>query len=142
MTRSTWTQRAGRLQSRAADSVEGMRTDSGPRVFHVLAGDALEVTGSPYGSVGRLFRGEGVQLVWVRKGDEQIDPDWFGQDVVDLLVVLQGGLRCEFEDPAFETTDLSPGDVLVLPANVRCRAYRWPRGQRGATAFVAAYPAP
>lgn len=111
-----------------------------PRVFHVLTGDALEATASPYGSVGRLFRGEGIELVWVRKEAEEVDPSWFSQEVVDLLVVLQGGLRCEFDDPGCESTDLFPGDVLVLPANTSCRVYRWPREQQEATVFVAACP--
>ena len=35
---------------------------------------------------------------------------------------------------------LSAGEVLVLPAGQRCRAYRRPRDRREATAFVAAYP--
>jgi len=100
------------------------------------------VTASPYGSVGKLFGGEGVELVWVRKEREEVDPDWFCLDVVDLLVVVQGGLRCDFEDPAYASRDLSPGDVLVLPAGTRCRAYRWPREQLDATVFLAAYPVP
>jgi hypothetical protein len=110
-------------------------------VFHALAGEALETNSSPYGSVGRVFRGDGLELVWVRKASEGVDPDWFSQDAVDLLVVLQGGLRCEFEDPECLTTDLTPGDILVLPAKTRCRAYRWPRNQAEATIFVAVYPA-
>ncbi len=114
----------------------------GPRVFHALMGDALETRPSAYGGVGRVFTGEGLELVWVRKEAEEIDPGWFSQSAVDVLVVLQGGLRCEFEDAAFSARDLVPGDILVLPANTRCRAYRWPRDQPEATIFVAAYPAP
>lgn len=83
----------------------------------------------------------GLELVWVRKEAEEVDADWFSQDAVDLLVVLQGGLRCEFEDEAFSTRDLTPGDVLVLPAKTRCRAYRWPRNQAEPTIFIAVYPA-
>ena len=114
----------------------------GPRVFHALMGDALETRPSAYGGVGRVFTGEGLELVWVRKEAEEIDPGWFSQSAVDLLVVLQGGLRCEFEDAGLSARDLVPGDILVLPANTRCRAYRWPRDQPEATVFVAAYPAP
>lgn len=113
----------------------------GPRVFHTLAGDALETSPSPYGSVGRVFTGEGLELVWVRKEAEDVDPGWFSQSTVDLLVLLQGGLRCEFEDASLLTKDLVPGDVLVLPARTACRAYRWPRDQAEATIFVAVYPA-
>jgi hypothetical protein len=111
-----------------------------PRVFRTLRGEAIETTTSSYGSVGRLFTGEGLELVWVRKENEEVDPGWFSQSVVDLIVVIQGGLRCEFDDPRSKTTDLRAGDVLVLPANRRCRAYRWPREQREATIFIAAYP--
>jgi hypothetical protein len=32
------------------------------------------------------------------------------------------------------------GDLLVLPANTRCRAYRWPRDSRTAAVFLAVYP--
>lgn len=113
---------------------------NGPRVFRALAGDAIETTMSPYGSVRRLFTGEGLELVWVRKENEEVDPDWFSQRSVDVIVMLQGGLRCEFDDPAFEKRNLVPGDVVVLPADTRCRAYRWPRDQSEATVFVAAYP--
>ena len=113
----------------------------GPRVFHALTGDALDTSSSPFGSVGQVFSGEGLELVWVRKEAEEVDADWFSQDAVDLLVVLQGGLRCEFEDEAFSTRDLTPGDVLVLPAKTRCRAYRWPRNRAEPTIFIAVYPA-
>ena len=114
----------------------------GPRVFRTLRGDAIETTTSAYGSVGRLFTGEGLELVWVRKENEEVDPGWFSQSAVDLIVVLQGGLRCEFDDPASESTNLCAGDVLILPADTRCRAYRWRREQRDATIFIAIYPKP
>lgn len=29
---------------------------------------------------------------------------------------------------------------MVLPANTRCRAYRWPRDSRAATVFLAVCP--
>jgi ribosomal protein L16 Arg81 hydroxylase len=34
---------------------------------------------------------------------------------------------------------MAPGDLLVLPPGVRCRAYRWPRDAAQATLFLAAY---
>ena len=111
-----------------------------PRIFHILAGDALEVADTPTGSVGRVFSGEGVEAVWVSKQDEAIDPDWFSQSTVDLIVVLQGQLRVEFEAGGYPPRVLDLGDLLVLPANTRCRAYRWPRDRVAATVFLAVYP--
>jgi hypothetical protein len=111
-----------------------------PQVFHVLDGQALEVRPSPYGAVGTLFRGEGLEAVWIYKQNESIDPDWFSQDGVDLLVVLQGQLRIEFAYPGFLPYLLQPGDVLVLPARTACRAYRWPREGEEGTIFLAIYP--
>jgi hypothetical protein len=55
--------------------------------------------------------------------------------------VVQGQLKFEFESPGQPDRVLSAGEVLVLPAGARCRAYRWPRDAREATVFVAAYPA-
>lgn len=111
-----------------------------PQVFHILQRDALAITDSPTGSVGRLFTGEGIEAVWVSKEDEEIDPEWFSQSMVDLIVVLQGQLRVEFERSEFETLVLDPGDLFVLPAGTRCRAYRWSRDREEATVFLAVSP--
>jgi quercetin dioxygenase-like cupin family protein len=110
------------------------------RTFNLLEAEALEISETPFGRVGRLHSGEGIEAVWVSKQDEAVDPDWFSQPMVDLIVVLQGQLKVEFE--AMEEPDraLDPGDLLVLPADTRCRAYRWPRDQEGATVFLAVYP--
>ncbi len=119
-----------------------MRSDAEPpRVLRVLRQEAEEIKTTPFGSVGRIFRGEGIEAAWVRKQDEDIDPDWFSQAVVDLIVVVQGRLKVEFEGSDLSPCVLEPGDVLVLPANTRCRAYRWPRDAKEATVFVAVYPA-
>jgi len=83
-----------------------------PRVFHVLEGQALEVRPGPYGAVGTLFSGEGLEAVWVSKQNEAIDSDWFSQDSVDVLVVLQGQLRIEFANPDFPPCLLQLGAVL------------------------------
>jgi hypothetical protein len=112
----------------------------GPQVFHLLGGDALAVRPSPTGSVGTVYAGEGLEVVWVAKQEEMIDPRWFSQGTVDLLVVLQGQLRVEFEQPELEPQVLEPGDLLVLPPKTRCRAYRWPRDRQEATIFLAVYP--
>ncbi len=113
---------------------------SSPQVFHVLEGQALEVRSSPYGAVGTLFSGEGLEAVWISKQNEAIDSGWFSQDGVDLLVVLQGQLRIEFAQPDFPPYLLQPGDMLVLPANTACRAYHWPRDAEQSTIFLAVYP--
>jgi quercetin dioxygenase-like cupin family protein len=110
------------------------------RTFNLLEADALEVTETPFGRVGRLHTGEGIEAVWVSKQDEAVDPDWFSQPMVDLIVVLQGQLRVEFEAPDQADRVLDPGDLLVLPADTRCRAYRWPRDRQEATVFLAVYP--
>jgi len=112
-----------------------------PRVFRLLAGDALDTKHTPFGEVGTVFRGNGLEAVWVSKQNEEIDPGWFSQPVVDLIVVVRGQLRVEFADASLPPQALSPGDLLVLPANTRCRAYRWPRNASDPAVFFAVYPA-
>jgi hypothetical protein len=111
-----------------------------PRIFQVLRGDAIEIRQLSFGSVGKLFSGEGVEAVWVKKQNERIDPDWFAQPMVDLLLVVKGGLKMEFESADLASCVLKPGDFVVLPRKTRCRAYRWPRRAKGATLFLAFYP--
>lgn len=112
-----------------------------PQVFHLLDGDAVTVRRSPTGTVGTVFSGSGIEMVWVAKQEEAIDPEWFSQGTVDLLVILQGHLRVDFAQPGSGPLDLHPGDLLLLPPNARCRAYRWPRDRQEATIFLAVYPA-
>lgn len=71
--------------------------DVSPRIFHILDGEALEIRPSPFGSVGKIFSGEGVEAVWVKKQGEDIDPDWFSQPMVDLILVVNGSLKVDFE---------------------------------------------
>ncbi len=115
-------------------------TDGKPRIFHILQEDALEIHHSPFGSVGKIFSGEGVEAVWVKKQSEEIDPDWFSQSMVDLILVVRGKLKMEFERSDLFPCVLEPGDLLVLPPDTRCRAYRWPRDVEEATVFLAVYP--
>ena len=112
-----------------------------PRHYRTLHGEALEFSSSPTGRVGRVFRGAGMEAVWVWKQDEAVDSEWFSQPMVDLILVAQGQLRVEFEQAIQEPRLLSPGDLLVLPPEERCRANRWPRDRREATVFFAVYPA-
>jgi uncharacterized protein YjlB len=118
----------------------GQRGNRALRVFNVLRGEAEQVRLTPYGAVGTVFSGSGVELVWVSKQNEPIDEAWFSSDEVDLILVVQGQLRFEFEAAGHTDLVLGQGDVIVLPANERCRAYRWPRDASEATVFVAAYP--
>jgi quercetin dioxygenase-like cupin family protein len=115
-------------------------TDDKPRIFHILREDALEIHHSPFGSVGEIFSDEGVETVWVKKQSKEIDPDWFSPPMVDLLFVVRGRLKMEFEHSDLSPCVLEPGDLLVLPPGTRCRAYRWPRDAEEATVFLAVYP--
>jgi hypothetical protein len=111
-----------------------------PQVFNVLCAQATQVRSTPFGEVGTVFSGQGIEMVWVSKLAEPIDENWFSSDEVDLILVVQGQLKVEFESPSHADRVLSVGDVLVLPAREQCRAYRWPRDVHEATIFVAAYP--
>jgi hypothetical protein len=111
-----------------------------PQIFHLPQGDALEVRQSAFGSVGRIFSGQGIEAVWVKKQTEEIDPDWFSQPVVDLILVVQGKLRVEYERSELQPCALEPGDMLVLPPEMMCRAYRYPREAKEATIFLVVYP--
>ena len=111
-----------------------------PTFFNILKDEALQVTPSNFGSVGKIFSGEGVEAVWVKKQGEPVDPDWFSQGTVDLILVVQGKLRMEFERPDLSPRVLEPGDMVVLPANTKCRLYHWPRESEEAAIFLAVYP--
>ncbi len=113
-----------------------------PRVLDVLAGEAEQIRDTPYGRVGLLYAGSGVRAEWVAKRGEAVDPDWFSQGTVDLLCVVDGRLRVEFERTDILSTTLERGQVLVLPAGVRCRAYSWPRESSEGAVFVAFCPDP
>ena len=60
--------------------------------------------------------------------------------MVDLVLVLQGKLKMEFERTDIALRVLESGDMVVLPSDTRCRAYRWPRETEEATVFLAVYP--
>jgi quercetin dioxygenase-like cupin family protein len=117
-----------------------MSTSERPRIFHSSQGEALHVRDAPYGRVGLLHSDQNLEVVWVSKQAEAVDPGWFSSGAVDILVVVQGNLRVEFGSPDEEAAIMQPGDVLVLPPNCECRAYRWPRNEPEATIFIAAYP--
>jgi uncharacterized protein len=114
--------------------------DTALQVFNVLRGEASHVRPTPFGDVGTVFSGRNMELVWVSKHGEPVDDSWFRMKAVDLIVVLQGQLKFEFESPDHDDRVLGAGEVLILPAAARCRAYRWPRDASQATIFMAAYP--
>lgn len=129
------------LPSRNGNSaVSDGHAGAAPQVFDVLRGQALHVRSTPFGQVGTVFSGSGAELVWVSKLGEAVDESWFSAHEVDLLLVVQGRLKFEFESAAEPDRVLDVGELLVLPPNVRCRAYRWPREAEQATIFVAFYP--
>lgn len=111
-----------------------------PRVIRTLKKDGSGLRTGPTGEVGTVYHGSGFEVVWVRKQREALDPNWFESPRVDLLVVVQGRLRVEFLEKRQRSQVLGVGDVLVLPARAKCRAYRWPRRSRRATVFLAVYP--
>jgi len=56
-----------------------MTTDNSPsglRVFNVLRGEAEQVRSVPFGDVGTVFSGQGIEMVWVSKLGEPIDANW------------------------------------------------------------------
>lgn len=120
--------------------MNGAGREPAVQVMRILRGEATQVRSTPFGDVGTVFSGRGIELVWVSKCDEPVDEDWFCPDDVDLILVVQGQLKFEFASAGEPDRVLGPGDVIVLPAGERCRAYRWPRDARQATVFAAVYP--
>jgi uncharacterized protein YjlB len=114
--------------------------DPQPRLYRIFQSEAGSVRSALFGEVGKIFSGSGMEVVWVSKQGEEIDPDWFVSAQHDVLVVIQGRLKVEFESAAHNDLVLEVGDALVLPPACRCRAYRWPRESQEAAVFLAAYP--
>jgi hypothetical protein len=113
-----------------------------PLIFATTHGEAHDVRASAYGSEGTLLKSDEIEVVWIRKEGEEIEPGWFEQETTDVIVVVEGGLRVEFEAASAEDRVLGVGDVLILPPRTRCRAFRWPRTQASPTTFVAVYRPP
>jgi hypothetical protein len=80
-----------------------------------VLGQARDVRSTPFGDVGTVFSGQGIEMVWVSKPAEPIDQNWFSSDRVDLILVVQGQLKFEFESPGQPDRVLSAGEVLVVP---------------------------
>ncbi len=112
-----------------------------PQIFDVLHGGAMQLRPGPFGDVGTMFSGHGIEVVWVSKLGESVDDNWFWSHEADVILVVQGQLKVDFEASDQPDRLLGVGEALVLPPRMRCRAYRWPRDATQATIFVAAYPA-
>lgn len=112
----------------------------GIRQFNVLKGEAPRVEKTPYGAVGTMVDDAVIEVVWVAKQDEAVDPEWYSQEELDVLYLVRGMLRVEFADEPSASRPLGEGDLLVIPPGTRCRAYRWPRESRNPAIFVAITP--
>lgn len=110
------------------------------RVVNVLGRESAHVRSTPFGDVGTVFAGPDIEVVWVSKHGEPVDEHWFSSHEPDVILLVQGRLKFEFDAPSEPDRVLGVGDVLVLPAKTRCRAYSWPRDSREPALFVAAYP--
>ena len=44
-------------------------------MFNVLRGEASQVRRTPFGDVGTVFSGRSIEMLWVSKQAEPIDPD-------------------------------------------------------------------
>lgn len=90
---------------------------SGLHVFNVLRGEASEVRSVPFGDVGMVFSGQGIEMVWVSKLAEPIDASWFSSLAVDLILVVQG--------------HSSPRTLLARPGRPRATCLKRERGMLG-----------
>ena len=104
-------------------------------LFDVRAGEAHDVSESPFGSVGVLHSGTDLKAWWIRKEREDVDPEWTVFDREDFLYVVLGTLRLELRDR--EPITLDAGDAFVIPAQTPFRGYRWPRESEDPCLFIA-----
>ena len=65
---------------------------------------------------GSRFRVERI----VSTGQTTPEGQWYEQERAEWVVLLTGGARLRFEDPA-ETLELAPGDCVNIPAQRRHR---------------------
>lgn len=91
----------------------------------VVALQALSKQDSAYGAVGMLHAGPDLQAWWIWKDHEDVEPTVSVMDHDDLLFVIRGTLRLEFE--AREPVDVRSGELFVISAGTPFRGYRWPR---------------
>jgi len=104
------------------------------RAYSVHDREAIEVTLSPFGSVGEVHVGTELRAWWICKDHEEIDPEWTVFSREDVLYVVSGTLKLELRNGA--DVVLEAGDVYV-PAGTAFRGYRWPRESEEPCLFVA-----
>jgi hypothetical protein len=61
------------------------------------AQEASSVELSPYGSVGVVHSGTDLEVWWVWKSDEDVEPTWAVVDREDLLYIIKGSLRLDLD---------------------------------------------
>jgi len=103
-------------------------------VFSVLDREALEVTETPFGSVGVLHQGDDVNVWWIWKEREDLDPEWTIFSREDFLFVVAGTLKLELRD--VRDVVLETRDAFVIPARTAFRGYRWPRDSEEPCVFI------
>jgi mannose-6-phosphate isomerase-like protein (cupin superfamily) len=94
-------------------------------VVDVAGREASSVEESAYGSVGVVHSGDDLDVWWIWKDGEDVEPAPAVLDREDLLFVISGSLRLELE--GHETRVVGPGQAVVIPAGTPFRGYRWPR---------------
>lgn len=97
------------------------------RPVRVLEGDAHLLHESAYGTAGVVHAGLDLNVWWIRKEDDEIEPTWLVLDREDVLYVVEGQLRLEFRDEPERTCVLSAGECYVVPPDTPLRGYRYPR---------------
>jgi mannose-6-phosphate isomerase-like protein (cupin superfamily) len=95
------------------------------KVIDVIGRQALAEDESPFGAVGVVHSGADLDAWWIWKDEEDVEPTLAVIDREDLLYVIRGSLRLEFEGG--ESHVLGPGSAYVIPAGRPFRGYRWPR---------------
>lgn len=127
------------MPARSLTPAAGTSTTAAP-VIDLLSKKRRGERQTPYGAVWDVVSVHGLEAAVVTKHGEEIDPGWFSQEVVDLVVLLRGHLRVEFDGSAHPPLTMQPGQMLVIEPGMRCRAYRWPRYSPRPAVFLAIYP--
>jgi uncharacterized protein len=121
-----------RLRAHARTAVAGS-PGSEVRVLSVLSGEAAHVRQTPFGDVGTVFSSPDLEVVWVSKLGEPVDEHWFSSHDPDVILVVQGELKFEFEDSG--QADALPGLLLAAPRGPAGRFRRRLPSQPGRVAI-------
>jgi len=82
-----------------------------------------------------LHQGDDVNVWWIWKEPEDLDPEWTIFSREDFLFVVAGTLKPELRD--VRDVVLETGGAFVIPARTAFRGYRWPRDSEEPCVFVA-----